>query len=273
MNPFFPVNTLTLMRGAVGNERVLLEGAQVVLLSYIHGTYPYVTSSDCSLSGLAEGVGLRTEHVDYVLGVVKAPYMSRVGKGPFPTELGGGQSAGWCSTPGATKEVEWETYPHASINATDSFEQGVAIRQAGNEYGATTGRLRRVGWLDLPLLRHAIFHGSKTLALTKVDVMNPCEVIRICIAHRYIGDDYRVGEKLLTQGAILKTAIVDSFVLERCEPVYRDFPGWCCDLSGIRSAAEVPEKLRAIIRFVEKECGVQVDILSVGAERSETIVL
>ncbi len=115
------VDTDVLMRESVGEKRVLLEGAQGVLLSVSYGSYPYVTSSDCSLTGLVEGVGLRTEQVDYTLGVVKAPYMSRVGKGSFPTEFGGEASAQWCNESESTKILEREKYPQASLNASDPF--------------------------------------------------------------------------------------------------------------------------------------------------------
>lgn len=257
----------------LANTRVLLEGAQGVLLSVSYGTYPYVTSSDCSLTGLAEGVGLRTEHIDYVLGVVKAPYMSRVGKGSFPTELGASASAEWCGAAGATKETEREKYPNASIDASDPFEQGVAIRQRGNEYGATTGRLRRVGWLDLPLLRYASEYGSYSLALTKVDVLNDCKVIKICTRYRYEGDDYRVGELNLTHGDILDTAIMDAYVLEHCVPIYTDYPGWCCNLRGIQTRSDLPTELQKILEEIEWLAGVKIDVLSVGPDRDETIVL
>jgi adenylosuccinate synthase len=267
------VDTDALMRQAVGKKRIVLEGAQGVLLSVSHGTYPYVTSSDCSIAGLTEGVGLRTEHVDYELGVVKGPFMTRVGNGAFPTEHGGERSAKWCASVAVTKEVERDRYPDVSINSVDSFEQGVAIRQAGNEYGATTGRLRRVGWLDLPLLRYAVQHGSSNIALTKVDILNECKVIKLCVQYRYEGDDYRVGDKLLKRGDALDVAVMDAYVMAHCVPMYVDLPGWCCDLSGIRSVESLPPKLLAVVREIERRAGVRVDVLSVGADREDTIIL
>jgi adenylosuccinate synthase len=266
------VDTDVLMARAVGRKNVLLEGAQGVLLSVSYGTYPYVTSSDCSLAGLAEGVGLRTRNVDYVLSVVKAPYMTRVGKGPFPTELGGHVSAEWCSTEEARKGPEREKYPQASVNSSDSLEQGVAIRQAGNEYGATTGRPRRVGWLDLPLLRYAAQYGSSKLALTKVDVLNDCKVIWLCVQYRYEGDDYRVGDRQLRRGDFLGVAIMDAYVMEHCTPVYLALPGWCRDLSGIRSVEDLPPELLSIVGAIESRANVTVDVLSIGPDRNETIV-
>jgi adenylosuccinate synthase len=233
-----------------------------------------VTSSDCSLGGLTAGVGLRTNDVDYTLSIVKAPYMTRVGDGPFPTELGGARSAAWCNSSVASRKTELERYPKARLNdAKDDFEQGVAIRRAGNEYGATTGRARRVGWLDIPLLRYAARFGSRNLAITKADVLSECRRIPICTQYRYDGEDYRVGEITLTRGTLLDTAIMDSFVLERCHPIYTDLPGWCCSLEGIRAASELPKQLHSIILAIEKLADVQVDVLSIGPDRDETIVL
>ncbi len=270
------VDTDELLQRAVGSKKVLLEGAQGTLLSVTYGTYPYVTSSDCSLAGLAQGVGLKTEQVDYTLGIAKAPYMSRVGKGPFPTEFGGTRSDEWCSGGGASREVENEDFAHASINALHEFTQGVAIRRAGNEYGATTGRARRVGWLDLPLLRYAAGYSGcnrGALALTKVDVMNECRAIRLCTAHRYDSKPYWVGDDLLKPGRLLETAVMDTQVLKHCTPVYRQFPGWNCSLEGMRSQAELPEQLRSLIREIGLLAKVPVEVLSIGPDRDETIVL
>lgn len=258
-----------LMQQAVGQRKILLEGAQGVLLSIDYGTYPYVTSSDCSLAGLAKGVDLDISQIDYTLGVVKAPYMTRVGHGPFPTELGGRDSAQWCGRKGMTRVREREAHPAASLNSANHFEQGVAIRQAGEEYGATTGRLRRVGWLDLPLLRWAIrygLHGRGGLALTKPDVLNGCQTIKICTRYHYEGDNYWVGDTLLTPGAFLDTAVMDSYVLEHCAPMYRELPGW----SDLRSPEDA---LAGLIGIIETYCGTTVDVVSIGAERDALVVL
>lgn len=258
-----------LMQQGVGQRKILLEGAQGVLLSIDYGTYPYVTSSDCSLAGLTKGVDLDIAQVDYTLGVVKAPYMTRVGHGPFPTELGGGDSAQWCSRAGMTRALEKEKYFLASINSANPLEQGIAIRQAGEEYGATTGRLRRVGWLDLPLLRYARKYGGPGqggLALTKPDVMNGCQTIKVCIRYRYEGEHYWVGDTLLAPGAFLDTAIMDSYVLEHCLPLYQELPGW----SDLRSPEDA---LAGLIEIIETYCNTTVDVVSIGAERDALVVL
>jgi adenylosuccinate synthase len=233
------------------HKRVLLEGAQGVLLSVDHGTYPYVTSSDCSLEGLARGAGISTSRIDYVLGVVKAPYMTRVGNGPFPTEIHG--------------------------------EEAETIRKAGNEFGATTGRPRRIGRLDLPLLRYAVQFGSTTalpkhratVALTKVDVMNDCDVVLICTHYKFVGDDYHFGNEVLTNGIEIDevdSGIMDAQVLEHCVPVYKEFPGWKCDLKKTDTKHELPLPLRKIISYIEDQAEIQVVLVSIGADREDTIV-
>jgi adenylosuccinate synthase len=270
------VDTDELLQKLVGANNVLLEGAQGTLLSVVYGTYPYVTSSDCSLAGLAQGVGLKTEHVDYTLGIAKAPYMSRVGKGPFPTEFGGMQSDEWCSGGGASREIESEDFAHATVNSLSEFTQGVAIRRAGKEYGATTGRARRVGWLDVPLLRYAAGYSGCSrgaLALTKVDVMSECKVIKLCTAHRFEGPPYWMGDDLLTSGRLLETAVMDTQVLGQCAPIYKEMPGWECSLDGMRSESELPAQLRSLVSEIAARTKVAVEVVSIGPERDETVVL
>lgn len=260
------------IRNNVGKKKILLEGAQGNLLSVDIGTYPYVTSSDCSVTGLAKGCGLRETHIDLTLGIVKAPYMTRVGEGPFPTELGGLESAKWCGTKGVNKEMEKEKYPNASVNDADEFAQGIGLRVAGFEYGATTKRPRRTGWLDLPLLKYSTkFSGLHTI-LTKIDVMDKCEKIKICHAYEYEGADYRVGEKTLKKGDIIETAIPDKEVISNCKPLYTEFAGWQTDISQITSYSELPEKLIAILDFIKEKIGIIIDIVSVGPDRDQTII-
>jgi adenylosuccinate synthase len=274
-----------ILRTEVGKKKILLEGAQGNLLSVDYGTYPYVTSSDPSIYGLARGVGLTAEVVDRTISIAKAPYMTRVGGGPFPTEMGGETSAEWCARPGITREVEKKEFPAPLLGAgkmapipftEPDFRLGVAIRQAGNEYGATTGRLRRTGWFDVPLLRYGrkTFgrHGNE-VALTKLDVMSTCPVLRICDSYTYEGPDYRVGDLTLTKGYKLRTAIPNADVLSHCRPVYREVPGWMCDISGIRKRSDLPGNLTRYIEVVEALAGVSVSLLSVGPDREQTIFL
>ncbi|MDO8593230.1 MAG: adenylosuccinate synthetase [bacterium] len=252
-------------------KRLLLEGAQAYLLDIDMGTYPYVTSSNCSPSGIARGAGLDEKDIDLFLGVVKFPYMTRVGEGPFPTEFGGSKSAEWCGKDGITKEKEKLIYGEVSINDADGFNKGVAVRSAGNEYGATTGRPRRTGWLDLPLLRYAIEHNGPNVILTKIDVFDRCEEIKICVAYRYEGPHYNLGDIFLAHGTVLLTAVPEAEVLKYCQPIYESFPGWLCDTSQIRSFNNLPRLLKNIIGRVVKLSGMNPKIISVGADREQTI--
>lgn len=265
----FICDTDTFVQKNVGKKRLLLEGAQGTMLDVDYGTLPFVTSSGCTVDNLAKGAGLNRSHVDWALGVVKFPYMTRVGEGPFPTELGGKASAEWCRT--ATRETEQAKYPDVTVNDMLEFHQGIAIRIAGNEFGATTKRPRRTGWLDLPLLRHALRWGSLDVVLTKLDVLDQCEVINICEAYEYTGNTYHFGERTLSNGDRLSTAIPCAEVLEHCMPVYREFPGWKTSLKGITHFEDLPGSLKAILGFVIHETGINPRIISVGPDRGETI--
>lgn len=259
-------------RALTQKKRILLEGAQGLLLSIDHGTYPYVTSSDCSIRGLAHGAGLRLRDVDATFGVTKAFYMTRVGAGPFPTEFGGAQSVAWCANPSTTKDREIEVYGRVLVNHPDPFHQGIGIRQAGNEYGTTTGRPRSTGWLDLPLLCYAQTLNGPRLILTKLDVLDECETIKICDSYEYVGPPHRSGALQLHSGAILREAVVDQDVLQHCRPIYAEFPGWLTKTSDCTSFVDLPEKLQALIRFVEQQTASEIAAVSVGPGPSQFIV-
>lgn len=266
----YVTDTDVLIRTVQGEKHILLEGAQGYLLSIDYGTYPYVTSSDCSIEGLAKGVGLRTRDVDVTLGVAKGFYMTRVGKGAFPTQMGGEKAEEyWAKT---SKDEESRTYAKYSVNDKDAFNQGIAIRISGNEYGATTGRLRRVGWLDLVLLKQALHVNGKDLILTKLDVLDECDEIKICTSYRYIGEEFYLGRDTLITGTILTSVFPDNALLRSCEPIYKVFPGWKQKTSDLRSYEELPKEMIAIIDFIEKETDSRVRIISVGPERDQTIV-
>lgn len=261
------------LQKSVGKKKILLEGAQGNLLSIDYGTYPFVTSSDCSIRGLTKGVGLKETDVDLTLGIVKAFYMTRVGEGPFLTELGGNESAMWCGSRRANKETELSEYGKLDVNQDDPFMSGVAIRMAGNEYGATTGRPRRTGWLDLPLLRYSMKISGPNTILTKLDVLDQCKQIRICHAYRYFGKDYKIGNCTIRDSQVLKTAIMDDEIIRHCMPLYTDFPGWETPIHEIDSLAKLPANLKRILRFVEKKTGMNTRIISVGKDREQTIVV
>ncbi|MDL2190191.1 adenylosuccinate synthase [Cobetia sp. LC6] len=210
------------------NENILFEGAQGSLLDIDHGTYPYVTSSNTTAGGTATGSGVGPLYLDYVLGITKA-YTTRVGSGPFPTEL------------------------------FDEFGRHLAER--GHEFGATTGRARRCGWFDAVALRHAVQINSVSgICLTKLDVLDGLENIRVCIGYRS------------KDGDVLDNP-VDSEGYEAIEPLYQDLPGWSDSTIGVREVDKLPANARAYISFLEEQVGVPIDIISTGPDRNETIVL
>ncbi len=267
------IDTDIFLRKALGKKKILLEGAQGNLLSIDHGTYPFVTASDCTIAGLVKGVGLRENDVDMTLGIIKAPYMTRVGEGAFPTEFGGIKSAEWCGTQGVTKKTEKEKFGDLSLDESDEFKLGVAVRMYGYEYGATTGRPRRTGWLDLPFLRYSIQFSGPDVIFTKIDVMDSCKKIKICVAYEYTGPEYFVGDRILKKGSKLTMAIPNKEILKYCKPIYKIFPGWLTSIRNLRSYDELPQKLKNIISFIEKWSGVKTRIISVGPDREETIIV
>lgn len=207
---------------------VLFEGAQGALLDIDFGTYPFVTSSNTTAGGAATGTGLGPRYLDYILGITKA-YTTRVGGGPFPTEL--------------------------------FDDMGEHLAQRGHEYGATTGRRRRCGWFDAVALRRSILHNSVSgLCVTKLDVLDGLESIRLCVAYRSDGEE----RTTLPLGA-------EAF--EGCEPVYEELPGWKESIVGIRRYDDLPENARRYLTRMEEVVGVPIDIVSTGPDRADTIVL
>lgn len=255
----------------VGREKLLCEGAQGSLLDVDVGTRPKITSSNCTVDGLAKGAGLNRSHIDIAYGIFKGFYMTRVGAGPFPTECGGMMSEDWCNDSKTTRAKEEELYPDVSVNDKNEFLQGIALRRVGKEYGATTKRPRRTGWFDLPLLREALRWGSPDVVLTKLDVLNDCDEIKVCVQHRYDGPAYRFGDKLFQAGDRLDVAIPAAEFLKYCRPVYQVFPGWKKSLKGITKAEDLPEELSTILDFAIAQTGIRPGIVSVGADREETI--
>ena len=218
--------TLHKLRRQGGN--VMFEGAQGALLDIDHGTYPYVTSSNTTAGGAASGSGVGPRDIDYVLGIVKA-YTTRVGAGPFPTELFDG----------------------------DGEHLGVK----GHEFGATTGRKRRCGWLDTVALKRSLQINSVTgMCITKLDVLDGMDTVKICIAYRLHGQE-------------VDTPPVGADRFELCEPVFIEMPGWQESTVGVKTRDALPENARAYLRKVEELCETPIDIISTGPDREETIVL
>jgi adenylosuccinate synthase len=209
-------------------KKVMFEGAQGALLDIDHGTYPFVTSSNTCSGQASLGSGLGPNQIGYVLGVTKA-YTTRVGAGPFPTEL------------------------HDAI--------GELIGQRGMEFGATTGRKRRCGWFDAVIQRRSNqLNGVTGMCVTKLDVLDALDTVRICTAYKY-------------KGALRKTPPSGADALMQCEPVYEDVPGWKTSTLGVRRLEDLPPNARHYLKRIEELTATRIDVVSTGAERDDTIVL
>ncbi|MHB8903621.1 MAG: adenylosuccinate synthetase, partial [Patescibacteria group bacterium] len=186
---------------------------------------------------------------------------------------GGKASASWCNN-GATKEMEDAAYANATVNDGNGIRQGVAIRRKGHEYGATTKRPRRTGWIDLPLLRYALDSGATDIILTKLDILTGVKEIKICYAYRYEGQAYNYGGgTVIKPGAIITKAIMDPEILDYCVPLYMTFPGWKESIKKAKYALDLPDNLIRILKYIFEESDVQAKprIISVGPGPEETI--
>ena len=221
-------DTAALLAAAIATgKRILFEGAQGTMLDVDHGTYPFVTSSSATAGGACIGAGVPPTKIQGVIGVSKA-YITRVGSGPFPTESDDGG--------------------------------GELLRREGNEFGAVTGRPRRCGWFDVPLLRYtAMINGFDTLLITKLDVLDQLAEIPVCTGYRLKGQD-------LTEMPATYRA------LEALEPVYKNLPGWLTVTRGITRFEKLPKNAQAYLKFLEESTGVEVGGVSTGPERNETII-
>lgn len=230
--------------------KIIAEGAQGTLLDVTFGDYPYVTSSNTIAGGVATGVGVPPTMVAGAVGVFKA-YATRVGEGPFPSEFGGDTSRFWCRDHNQTDEKA--RFPVTDLNAKDPFAQGVAIRQAGFEFGATTKRLRRTGWLDLVLLNYTVkLNGVTSLAMTKLDIFDGLKQIKV--AEKYILED---GTKVIYPPF--------DMVRQKVTPTYKSFSGWKGKLSEYANKKQpLPPEAVTFIKYIEAKIGVPIDFVSTG---------
>jgi len=220
--------SLLLHREIKAGKSLLFEGAQGTLLDVDHGTYPYVTSSSTCSGGACTGSGVSPRDIHEVIGISKA-YATRVGSGPFPTEL--------------------------------EDETGEMLRQAGREFGSTTGRPRRTGWFDALVARYAVrVNGLSGIAITKLDVLSGLETVKVCVGYKY-------------RDEVLEEVPGSLEIIEQCTPVYEEYPGWQEDITKAKSLAELPENARKYVERVGVLSGVEVVLVSVGPRRDETIVL
>jgi adenylosuccinate synthase len=225
----FVCDTAVLLNQALNHgESILFEGAQGTMLDIDHGTYPFVTSSSATSGGAVIGTGVAPNAINSVIGITKA-YCTRVGEGPFPTE--------------------------------DETEAGNNLRKRGNEYGAVTGRPRRTGWLDLPLLRYSgMINGTSWLVVTKLDVLDELAEIPVCVG-------YKIDGKATSE------APAQASGYEKIECIYTELPGWRTSTEGITEYAKLPKAAREYLAFVEKEGGAKVGMISTGPDRNHTILV
>lgn len=227
LKPFITDTSLLIAAAIQRKKTILLEGANGTLLDIDHGTYPYVTSSNASIGGIIAGSGVPAQKLTSAVGIMKA-YVTRVGSGPFPTEL--------------------------------DNELGVQLREAGNEFGATTGRPRRCGWFDVVAARYSIrVNGFSAINLTKIDVLNNLKEIKIAVSYKY-------------KGRVMDEFPGDLSVLEECKPVYKTLPGWQEDVSYAKSFGDLPKNCKAYIREIEKLIGCNIMFIGIGKNRREMIV-
>ncbi|HEY4355694.1 MAG TPA: adenylosuccinate synthase [Acidobacteriaceae bacterium] len=223
----FVADTAYLLNNALDQgQNVMFEGAQGALLDIDHGTYPFVTSSSATAGGAVTGTGVGPTRIGTVIGVTKA-YVTRVGEGPFPTEI------------------------------NDSF--GELLRARGNEFGAVTGRPRRTGWLDLPLLRYSnMINSTEWLVVTKMDVMDECDEIPVCTGYKI-------------DGKVSDVVPADVRGFKSIEPIYTTLPGWKTSTEGITEYDKLPRTAQDYLKFIERESGARIGMISTGPDRVQTI--
>jgi adenylosuccinate synthase len=229
--PFIADTTHFLNKSAREGRTILIEGAQATLLDVDHGTYPFVTSSNTTAGGASTGTGLAPHRITGVLGIVRT-YTTRVGEGPFPTEMLAGEE-----------------------------EMGQLIRERGREYGAVTGRPRRCGWFDAFATRYAAdINGFNSVALTKLDVLDALDEIKVCTGYKI-------------NGKPCESFPAVSQDLRRVEPIYETLPGWKTSTEGITDINALPKAARSYIEFLSHEIGVEIGLVSTGPERGQTIII
>jgi adenylosuccinate synthase len=228
LRPCLADTSLLVNKALRNGKNVLFEGAQGLLLDLDHGTYPYVTSSNTVAGAVCAGAGVGPKDIDEIIGVTKA-YVTRVGSGPFPTE--------------------------------QDNQIGNIMQEVGGEFGTTTGRRRRCGWLDMVILRYAARLNTLTgLAITKLDVLSSFDTLKVCVAYGH-------GSQIVEDFPQLYD------VFASCEPVYEELPGWKRDISGAKKLEDLPVEARDYLHYIQEKSGVPIKLVSVGPERHQTIVL
>ena len=268
LSKFIVCGISLLAKARSANKQVVLEGAQGLFLDIDHGTYPYVTSSNPSIGGMLTGLGI--PKVDHTYSIIKA-YTTRVGEGSFVCELGDYQVV--------KKESQLETITpeqiqdaHQKMLQSDDYQTGLYMRLKGKEYGATTGRPRRCGWLDGLMLKHCVTVNGPNIIITKLDVLSDIPELKICTSYVYKGEPINYQGQLLMNGSIIKEFPLNEKILSRCEPhTYETIEGFSGDISHSKSMQELPLSAQKYLHAIEQISGAKICVVSVGPERSQTI--
>lgn len=256
-------DTYIIINEAIDSEKnVLIEGAQGTMLDIDHGTYPFVTSSNPTAGGVCTGLGIGPTKIHKVIAILKA-YTTRVGGGPFPTELGTDEQTKeegtWDKIKPVFDEVRMEAL--AKANDEDEYHLGKYMRLQGREYGTTTGRPRRTGWFDGVVAKYAVMINSLTsVAVTKLDVLSGLEKLKICTTYE-------------ADGKKIENFPTNPDVLSKCKPVYEELDGWTEDITKAEKLSDLPENTRAYLKRLQEIIKVPISIVSVGPERGQTIIL
>jgi len=267
LKPFVKNTTLLVNELIEKGKKILFEGAQGTLLDIDHGTYPYVTSSSAIAGGICTGLGIGPSRIGMVIGVAKA-YTTRVGNGPLPTELGTEQEM---KEEKSYKELKSDLSEEGfsklmrtiakKANEGNEYSQGRLLRMNGVEYGSTTGRPRRTGWFDALIVKYAaMVNGMDAIALTKLDVFSGFEKIRMCIGYKY-------------EDKIIRNFTPNIEILKNCKPIYEEIEGWSENISKAKDFKELPKNAQKYVGRVERLINIPIAIVSIGPERSQTLIL
>jgi adenylosuccinate synthase len=267
LKPLVKDTYLVLNEAVKKGKKILFEGAQGAMLDIDHGTYPYVTSSNSTAGGALTGTGIGPTKIDSVIAICKA-YCTRVGGGPFPTELGTEKELmNEESLIQLKKDLSNEAMERlrkkiiAEANKGDKYSQGRLLRLQGYEYGTTTGRPRRTGWFDAVAVKYAgMINGLSSLVITKLDVLQNLKEIKICIGYEIEGSKY-------------ENFILDTKLLGKAKPIYEKMPGWDEDITKVKDFGKLPKNAQRYIERLQEICGIPISIVSVGPRRDQTFVL
>jgi adenylosuccinate synthase len=262
LKPFVKDTYVVLNKAIENNKNILVEGAQGTLLDIDHGTYPFVTSSNPTSGGACTGLGIGPTKINKVIAIVKA-YTTRVGRGPFPTELGTDEETTNEGTWDKIEPIYKEALKEAAekANADEEYYAGKYLRLMGREYGTTTGRPRRTGWFDAVIAKYAArINGLTSIAVTKLDCFSDFKKIKICTAYEVDGNK-------------TKDYPTDPDSIKKAKPIYEEVDGWECDISNITNFKDLPDNAKKYLKRIEELSGVPVSILSIGPKRSQTIIL